>query len=250
MIESTGPSPRRIIGVVGNVRLHGPEYDARPEVYLVYGQPGARGAQPLRLVLRPRPSAVLSTDRLRQIAQAVGPRVLVGRLRSGSDDLSEVVVRPRHRTMLLSLLGGLGMVLTLVGIFSMTAYAVTRRTQEIGIRMAFGAEPADVVLTMVRDAAWPAFLGLSAGMAARSCHRIIASFRSKRRHTIRGRSRACPAHGCCGTRRCLGARARAARVDPVIALRQSSASRASINARAIATKSSRYFAAKDFESSA
>jgi ABC-type antimicrobial peptide transport system permease subunit len=59
----------------------------------------------------------------------------------------------------------------------MTAYAVTRRTQEIGIRMAFGASPADVVRTMVRDAAWPAFLGLAVGIAgAFYATRIVASF--------------------------------------------------------------------------
>jgi putative ABC transport system permease protein len=176
-IETTTFVSRRIIGVVGNVRLFGPESDAMPEVYFLYGQPGSRGAQPLRLVLRPRPSAVVSADRLRQIAEAVGPRVLVGRIRSGAEDFNQTVVTPRHRTLLLSLLGGLGMVLTLVGIFSMTAYAVTRRTQEIGIRMAFGASPADVVRTMVRDAAWPAFLGLFVGIAgAFYATRIVASF--------------------------------------------------------------------------
>ena len=178
-LETNDPSeaPRRIIGVVGNVRMFGPEQDAQSEAYLVYGKPGSQDAQPLRIVLRPRPSAVLSADRLRQIAEAVGPRVLVGRLRSGTDDLSEMVTTPRHRTLLLSLLGGLGMLLTLVGIFSMTAYAVTRRTQEIGIRMAFGASPADVVRTMVRDAAWPAFLGLFVGIAAAFyATRIVASF--------------------------------------------------------------------------
>jgi ABC-type antimicrobial peptide transport system permease subunit len=59
----------------------------------------------------------------------------------------------------------------------MTAYAVARRTQEIGIRMAFGARPAHVVGTMVRDAAWPALLGLSVGMAAAMyATRVIASF--------------------------------------------------------------------------
>jgi hypothetical protein len=169
-----GESPRRIIGVVGNVRHSGPRRAPGAEAYLLYGQAAPR---PLRIVLRPRSSAVLSRDRLRQMAQAVGPKVLVGRIRSGSDDLGNTVVTPRRRTLLLSLLGGLGLLLTLVGIFSMTAYAVARRTQEISIRMAFGAGPADVVLTMVRDAAWPALLGLSVGMAgAFYATRIIASF--------------------------------------------------------------------------
>jgi predicted permease len=221
MMEATGMSPRRIIGVVGNVRLHGPAYAARPEVYLVYGQPGSRGAQPLRIVLRPRPSAVVSADRLRQIAQAVGPKVLVGRLRSGTDDLSETVVRPRHRTMLLSLLGGLGMVLTLVGIFSMTAYAVTRRTQEIGIRMAFGARPSHVVGTMVRDAAWPAFFGLFVGMVgALYGTRVVASFLFETTPTDPATFAAVAVlMGVAALVAAWVPARRAARVDPVIALR-------------------------------
>lgn len=176
-LETAGELPHRIIGVVGNVRNNGPEDTPQPEVYFLYGQPGSRRAGPLRIVLRPRTSATLSGDRLRQLAQAVGPKVLVGRIRSGTDDLSEMVVTPRHRTLLFSLLGGLGLLLTLVGIFSMTAYAVARRTQEIGVRMAFGARPGDVVKTMVRDAAWPAFLGLAAGMlVALYATRVVASF--------------------------------------------------------------------------
>jgi putative ABC transport system permease protein len=167
-------APRRIIGVVGNVRHWGPRSAPEPEAYVLYGQ---TAPEPLTIVLRPRASAVLSAERLRQMALAVGPKVLIERIRPGTDDFGDNVVTPRRRTLLLSLLGGLGMLLALIGIFSMTAYAVARRTREIGIRMAFGARPADVVLTMVRDAAWPTFLGLSVGIAgAFYATRVVASF--------------------------------------------------------------------------
>jgi putative ABC transport system permease protein len=75
------------------------------------------------------------------------------------------------------MLGVFGLLLTLVGIFSMTAYAVARRTREIGVRVAFGARPAQVVRTMIRDALWPVALGLVGGVAATYyATRIIASF--------------------------------------------------------------------------
>ncbi len=79
--------------------------------------------------------------------------------------------------MLLGLLGGLGLTLALVGVFGMTAYAVTRRTGEIGVRMAFGARPGQVVTTMVRDAALPIVVGtvLGVGVAMLST-RVIESF--------------------------------------------------------------------------
>jgi putative ABC transport system permease protein len=217
-LETLGELPRRIIGVVANVRHSGPQSAPKPEVYLLYGQ---TAPQPLRIVLRPRAAAALSGERLRQMAQAVGPKVLVGRIRSGTADLSETVVTPRRRTLLLSLLGGLGMLLALVGIFSMTAYAVGRRTQEIGIRIAFGAGPADVVLTMVRDAVWPAFLGLSAGMAgAFYATRVIASFLFKTTsHDPATFAAVAVLMAVAALVAAWVPARRAARVDPVIALR-------------------------------
>jgi hypothetical protein len=210
--------PRRVIGVVGNVRHSGPLWAPMPEVYVLYGQ---AAPHPLRIVLRPRSSAVPSGDRLRQMAQAVGPKVLVGRIRSGADDLGERVLTPRRRTLLLGLLGGLGMALTLVGIFSMTAYAVARRTKEIGIRMALGAGPADVTRTIVRDAAWPALLGLSVGSAgAFYATRVIASFLfdTTPHDPATFATVAALMGGAALVAAWVPAR-RAARVDPVIALR-------------------------------
>ncbi|MPY87200.1 MAG: FtsX-like permease family protein [Luteitalea sp.] len=217
-LNMLGERPRRIIGVVGNVRHSGPLWAPKPEVYLLYGQ---TAPNPLSIVLRPRASATLSADRLLQMARAVGPQVLVGRIRSGSHDLADNVATPRHRTLLLSLLGGLGMLLTLVGIFSMTAYAVARRTQEIGIRMAFGAGPADVVRAMVRDAAWPALLGLAVGMAgAFYATRLIASFLFETTsHDPVTFAAVAVLMGVAALVAAWVPARRAARVDPVIALR-------------------------------
>ena len=79
--------------------------------------------------------------------------------------------------VLLTLLGLFGLLLTLVGIFSMTAYAVARRTREIGVRVAFGARPAQVVRVMIRDALWPVAFGLVAGLfGTYYATRLITSF--------------------------------------------------------------------------
>jgi ABC-type antimicrobial peptide transport system permease subunit len=131
----------------------------------------------MTVVLRLRPGASISNARLREIAQSIGPRVVIGEIGYGSDALAERVATPRHRTLLLGLLGGFGLLLTLVGIFSMTAYAVARRTQEIGVRMAFGAQPGDVIRTMVGDAVWPLVLGLAIGLGgAYFATTVIQSF--------------------------------------------------------------------------
>lgn len=206
-----------IVAVVPDVRFGGPQGRVEGDIYLR----NSNGQSALSLVIRPRPGASLRADRLRQIAQSLGPRVVIGDIRSAADLLGEQVVRPRHRMLLLSLLGGFGLVLALVGIFSMTAYAVTRRTQEIGVRMAFGATPSQVVGLVVAGAAWPVVLGLVAGLGgAYYATRIVQSFLFQTApHDVGTFATAAVVLAAAG---CLAAwipARRAARVDPVAALR-------------------------------
>jgi putative ABC transport system permease protein len=212
-----GP-PREVIGVVGNLKHGGPQWPVQAEAFYLVN---AAVASPLQVVLRVSPGASLPLDRIRQAAQGVGPRVLFDGVRSGSENFGARIVTPRHRAMLFSLLGGLGLLLALVGIASMTAYAVTRRTREIGIRMAFGARPADVVRTIVKDAAWPVLIGLLIGLGgARLATKIIASFLFETTPIDPGTFAATA--GVLGVAACLAAwlpARHAARVDPVVALR-------------------------------
>jgi putative ABC transport system permease protein len=171
-----GERPRRIVGVVPDVRHGRPEYEARPEIYVL---PNPADTRPMTqtMVMRLRDGASLPIDQLKQIASAVGPRVLVGEPQPVTALVREQVATPRNRTLLLTMLGAFGLALTLVGIFSMTAYAVARRTREIGVRVALGARPGQVVGVMVRDAAWPVALGITAGLAGTYyATRLIASF--------------------------------------------------------------------------
>jgi putative ABC transport system permease protein len=167
-----------VIGVVGDVRFEGPLRPGVPEVFRIF-DPVNDPHPPRSMVVVVRPSGDLRglPVLLRQAALGVGPRVLVDHIRTGRDLLAEDVVRPRQRTVLLSLLGGLGLLLSLVGVFGMTAYAVARRTQEIGVRMALGAQPGDVVLTMVHDAVVPIAAGIAVGLGgAMFATRVIATF--------------------------------------------------------------------------
>lgn len=100
----------------------------------------------------------------RDVVQATGQRAVLQEIRPGSTWLDRTIVTPRRRTVLLAILGGLGLLLALVGIFGVTAYAVSRRTQEIGVRMAFGASHRNVIGVMVRDSTFPVVLGVAAGL--------------------------------------------------------------------------------------
>lgn len=179
-IRTTRKNPRywRIVGVVPNIRHAGPQGRVRPEMYVLADPNGTETMfTRMAMVMRLRAGSSFSLDRLKQVAEAVGPRVVVGRARPAAAVLSEQVAKPRHRMLLLTLLGAFGLLLTLVGIFSITAYAVARRTREIGVRVAFGARPGQVVGVVIRDAAWPVVLGLLAGLAGTYyATRMIASF--------------------------------------------------------------------------
>jgi len=175
----------------------------------------------LAMVMRLREGASLSIDRLKQTAESVGPRVLMGSVRPAAAVVGEQVATSRHRMLLLTMLGLFGLLLTLVGIFSMTAYAVARRKREIGVRVAVGARPGQVVAVMIRDAVWPVALGLVAGLAGTYyATRIIRSFLFQT--DPHDPATLVMVVALLGTAACLAAwlpARRAASIDPVVALR-------------------------------
>lgn len=215
--------PWTVLGIIGDIRHGGPlnrRGENVPQVFFPLDQT-SETKQPMVVVLRHRGSADGLADRLRQAAQAVGPRVLVERIATAHDRLAEATITPRRRTVLLGLLGGLGFALALVGVFGMTAYAVSRRTTEIGVRMAFGAQPSAVVGTMLRDSLMPVIIGTIIGLAgAYLASRVIQSFLFQ----------TAPTDGptfvvvaltliVAASLAALLPASRAARVDPVVALR-------------------------------
>lgn len=215
-----------IIGVIGDIRPDGPlrpPGDRAAEMYLPYQASASRTAQGRGLMVIVRPGEPIPdlANRLRDAAEAIGPRVLVESVRSGEDWLGDRVITPRRRTVLLSLLGGLGLALALVGVFGLTAYAVARRTREIGVRMTFGARPGQVVGTIVRDAAVPVAAGIVVGLAgALGATWVIESFLFETAPTDPATFAAVAL--VLGIAGCIAAwipARRAVRIDPVTALR-------------------------------
>lgn len=223
-LRTSGKHPRqwRIVGVVANIKHGGPRGRVEPTMYIL-PDPNAppTSEMTLAMVIRLSDGARMSRDRLKQTAEVVGPRVLVGRATPAAALVSEQVERPRNRMLLLTMLGAFGLMLTLVGIFSTTAYAVSRRTREIGVRLAIGARPAQVIGVMVRDAVWPVALGLVAGLAGTYyATRIIAMFLFQiRPHDPTTLASVVAILGAAAALAAWLPARRAAAVDPVIALR-------------------------------
>lgn len=167
----------QIVGVISDLRHSGPSPKLSPETYVLPDPADQKTAGALGVVLRPRDGMSISREQLVALADAVGPRVLVGKVRSAAAIVDQQVIRPKNRMLLFALLSGFGLLLTVVGIFGVTVYAVTRRTREIGIRLALGASRGRVIRNIVRDAAWPIVIGIVAGLsAAQAATKVVSTF--------------------------------------------------------------------------
>jgi putative ABC transport system permease protein len=212
-----------VLGVIADLRHGGPldtRNQGRPQVYFPY-EPTESRNRAMMIVVRPSAEVPGLADQLRRVAHSIGPRVLVERIRTGNDWFGDRVITPRRRTVLLGLLGGLGLALSLVGVFGMTAYAVSRRTAEIGVRLAFGARPGQVVRTMVRDSAVPIAAGTAIGvggaaLATRGIESFLFDTAPTDPLTLAVVAVTLAAAGCLAA---LVPALRAAKVDPVSSLR-------------------------------
>jgi len=154
--------PHTVIGVVADMRGDGPR--SRPEA-AAYTWLVPHSFMPPSILLRPDGAGPSIAD-LRAAAASIGPRVIVERLRPGTALLDDNVRTPRQRTALLSLLAALGLGLALVGVAGVSAQAVSRRSRELAVRVACGATPGQVVRTVAVGTLTPALLGLGAGLLA------------------------------------------------------------------------------------
>jgi putative ABC transport system permease protein len=232
-IRAANGAWRTVLGVVGDVQVLGPMKNPPPgmptsQVYVAYEAPSGYAVtskatgSPLVIVVRPSTAtAPAMFSALRNAARIDGMPVIVRRVRTGNEWWSASVVTDRQRTVLLALLGALGLVLALVGVFGVTSFAVSRRTSEIGVRMALGASSGQVVMAMVKESALPMALGILAGLIGASMLTKVIStflFQTDARDPLSFAAVACVLAVSGAIAAWIPAR-RAARVDPAVALR-------------------------------
>jgi putative ABC transport system permease protein len=161
---------RTVVGIVGNIKHSGPEGDARPEVDLPYPQlePGfmTSWSRGLTYVVRARVGSAAIAPLARARIGELDASMPLNDVQPMSALASEVVAQPRFRTVLLGAFAALAMALATVGVFGLLSYYVTQRTQEIGIRVALGAQPRDLVRMIVSHGVKLAAAGIAIGIAA------------------------------------------------------------------------------------
>jgi putative ABC transport system permease protein len=152
-----------VVGVVGDVRPRELRLAPRPQIFL----PHLQNPWPaLSLVVRMRGDPEQLVPALRREAASLDPLLPLGDVRTLEEVLDRAVAQPRFQTYLLSAFAGLALLLAAVGIYGVVSFSVSQRTREIGVRMALGALPTDVVRHFVRMGLRPVLLGLALGLVA------------------------------------------------------------------------------------
>jgi predicted permease len=155
-----------VVGVVSDIRRGGKEAEIRGQIYIPALQPELYTVVPLA------DFAVRSAGDPHELVSSIQREVLaldkdlpVTRVRTLEEIISESVAEKRFQTVLLLIFAGLAVGLAMIGVFGVLSYSVSQRTNELGIRIALGAQPASIVRMVLRQAGVLIACGAAAGLA-------------------------------------------------------------------------------------
>jgi len=210
---------REIVGIVGDIRLGATDRDMRPLMYLPASQVSNWCC--LYTAIRSSVSAQSLTPSVQRILSNMDKNIPLTQVHTMDDLLGKQLSQPRFATALLSTFAGLALILTIVGLYGVMTYSVSRRTREIGVRMALGAQRSLMLKMVLRDAALLLVSGITIGVA---CALASASLLRSMLYGTGARDPMILASVCffvalIGLLAAYLPARRAARVDPMVALR-------------------------------
>jgi predicted permease len=150
-----------IVAVVANVHEYDPSVSPRPELYMPYRQHPMYGSS-LTLVARASVEPMTLVNAFRETIRGIDPEVPL-RATTMSETVATSVATPRFRTMLVGAFAALALILAMAGVYGVMAYTASRRTAEIGVRMAMGAAKSDILGLVMRQGLRLALAGIVLG---------------------------------------------------------------------------------------
>ena len=172
-VDPGKPPVREIIGVVADMHLISLRLPPKPQIYIPHQQ---FATQTMSIFVRSQMGEAALMSTLRRAVNEIDKDVPVYRVRTLPDYLSQSIAQPRLNAMLVGLFALIALLLAAAGIFGVMSYSVTQRTQEIGIRLALGAQRYDVLRLVVLQGMRFVCAGVVLGLiGVFACSRLLQS---------------------------------------------------------------------------
>jgi ABC-type antimicrobial peptide transport system permease subunit len=215
---------RTVVGVVGDVRMRGLEQLSEPQVYLPDLQADSSflmGYVPKDLVIRATSPAVLLMPEIRRIVREADRLQPISNVQMLADVVAADTASRAAQLRVLEILAAIAIMLATVGIHGLLSFTVSRRSQEIGVRVALGAKPSRILSMFLREGLVLGLGGLVPGVAiayaaGRGMQALLVGVSPSDPLTVFASVALCASATIAG---CLLPALRASRTDPIAALR-------------------------------
>ncbi len=167
---------REIVGIAGDVRHAGLDSEALPAMYVPHAQKSYRWLSAMTIIVRTvsDPAGVVAP--MQETLRQMDADLPVTDVRFLEEVITDSVEQRRFAMLLLGTFAVVALALSFVGLFGVTSYVVSQRTHEIGIRMALGAQPGDILKMVVGQGLLLVLVGVALGLAgAFALTRFLAS---------------------------------------------------------------------------